>query len=146
MTEMSALLGRVQLSHIDSYLQDRRRVKKIYMARLGEDPRISLVLPDDDSASTYWKVPLLLAPALDRCRITQFLKGRGVNVDWMYHPPLHCHPYFSASIPPYDRQLPVTDDLLSRHLCLPCHPRISDDDAHYVAETLFQALDEVAKS
>lgn len=141
MAELAAVLGRVQLGHLDEYLHERRRVAAIYNNRLGTDPRLRLILPDDLAASACWKIPALLERGTDRAAVTAALRADGVTVDWAYDPPLHRQPYFEQHVPAAARRLPVTDDLLGRHLCLPCHPRISDDDAHYVADSLIKALD-----
>ena len=37
--------------------------------------------------------------------------------------------------------LPVTEAILERHLCLPCHPRMSDEDVVYVAAELIKSIE-----
>lgn len=141
MTEIAAVLGRVQLGHLDEYLRERRRVAAIYQTRLAAERRLRLIMPDDPEASAFWKVPVLMPQGTDRAAVTAALKAEGVSVDWAYDPPLHRQPFFERHIPAGARHLPITDDLLSRHLCLPCHPRISDEDAHYVIDSLIKVLD-----
>ena len=140
MTEMAALVGRVQLSHLTEYLEQRRRVAAIYRDELGGNTEIRLIVPDDTHASSYWKVPALLPDGTDRSGVTKALKRAGIIVDWTYQPALHLQPVFRQIYATHEGLLPRSEQLLSRHICLPCHPRISDDDARYVATTLKAVL------
>lgn len=140
MTEMAALLGRVQLSHLDEYLSRRRQLAAIYRQALAGVHGIKLILPDNLDCSSFWKVPLLLDPGLDRLAITEHMGAAGITVDWAYQPAMHLQPVFRTLFGYSDGLLPRTEDLLSRHLCLPCHPRISDEDALRVAATLRTAV------
>jgi perosamine synthetase len=141
MTEMAALLGRVQLGHLAEYLAERRRVAAIYKSAFVNDNRVRLIVPDDDSASAFWKFPLLLADGIDRSRVTTELHKAGVFADWSYWPALHLQPVFRDLYGMKEGDLPKSEGLLSRHICLPCHPRISNDDAEYVAGNLKLILD-----
>lgn len=139
--EFSALLGRIQLGHLKEFLAERQRVMTIYRLAFREDARVKLITPSEETASAYWKVPLLLPRGVDRVALTSYLQEAGVFIDHTYNPPLHLQPVFRALYNISEGHLPITEDLLSRHICLPCHPRISDDEAHYVVHTLKAALD-----
>jgi dTDP-4-amino-4,6-dideoxygalactose transaminase len=139
--ELCALLGRIQLGHLDEFLAERRRVMTIYLKVFREDRRVKLITPTEETASAYWKIPLLLPRGVDRLALTTHLKEAGVFIDHAYNPPLHLQPVFRALYNISEGHLPITEDLLSRHICLPCHPRISNDEANHVAHTLKAALD-----
>lgn len=140
MTEMAALVGRVQLARLEEYVCRRQEVAAIYARELAGQNAIRMVLPDDLRASSFWKVPLLLDPSLDRAKITERMAANGVATDWAYQPALHLQPAFQQICGTREGDLPVTEALLARHLCLPCHPRISDEDAVYVAQQLIDAV------
>lgn len=141
MPEMSALLGRVQLSHLMDYLVERRRVAAIYRNGFTEDNRLRLILPDVDTASSYWKVPLLLSDNYNREEVSKKMKEKGISVDFSYQPALHLQPVFKSLYNIEDGHLPKSERLLSQHICLPCHPRISNEDAKFVVDTLKNVLD-----
>jgi perosamine synthetase len=141
MTELAALLGRVQLSHLADFLSRRRRVAGIYERELRGDDRLSLIVADEPQASSYWKVPVLLPAAADRVTVTRAMSASGVAVDWAYQPALHLQPVFREHYGTAPGLLPITEELLGRHICLPCHPQMSDDDAMYVAAALKDAVD-----
>jgi perosamine synthetase len=143
MTEIVALLGRVQLSHLEEFLEKRRKVAAIYQSAFQDDERIRLIMPDEASASSYWKVPALLGAAINRVAVTEHMKNAGVSVDWAYQPALHLQPVFRDLYGTKAGQLPLTEDLLARHICLPCHPQMSEEDAIYVTQSLKAAMDMV---
>lgn len=140
MTELAALLGRVQLSHLDEFLARRREVAAIYRRELAGVDGVKLIVPDDPESSAFWKVPLLLDPAVNRAAVTERMAATGIMVDWAYQPALHLQPVFRDLCGTSEGMLPRTEDLLSRHLCLPCHPRISDEDARRVVSELRSAI------
>jgi dTDP-4-amino-4,6-dideoxygalactose transaminase len=144
MTEMAALLGRTQLAKLDQYLERRRAVAMIYRQALTGQNAIQIVMPADLANSSFWKVPLLLEPGIDRLKLTEYMASNGVAVDWAYQPALHLQPVFREISGASEGDLPATEALLNRHLCLPCHPRMSDEDALYVAEKLIDGIREVA--
>ena len=146
MTEFAALIGRVQLSHLDEYLGKRQALAECYRRELAADKRVTPILSDQPEASSYWKLPVLLPPTIDRAATTQRMAAAGVAVDASYQPALHLQPAFRQLIGTCEGLLPRTEALLSRHLCLPCHPRMTEDDVAYVASTLSNSLDALAGS
>jgi len=136
MPELSALIGRVQLSHLGEFLQRRQRIAAIYEEGLAGCARLALVAADDHLASSYWKVPVVLDASLDRADVTRRMLDSDIVVDWAYQPALHLQPVFRDLYQTRPGMLPRSEDLLSRHICLPCHPRISDEQARYVSTTL----------
>lgn len=136
MTEMSALLGRVQLGHLDEYLEGRRRVAAIYINELSQQPGLTLIHPHQIENSSFWKFPIVLDPRLDRARIAQDMSNAGISVDWAYAPAVHLQPVFRRLFGTAEGLLPITEEVMSRHLCLPSHPRMSDVDAAFVAKEL----------
>lgn len=146
MTETSALIGRVQLSHLDEFLARRRQVAAIYRRELSEQSELQMIFPSTLESSSFWKVPLILDPSLNRALITERMAAAGVSVDWAYQPALHLQPVFRNLYGTAEGLLPRTEDILNRHLCLPCHPRMTDEDAIYVATALKSAVKDMMMS
>jgi perosamine synthetase len=141
MTEMSALIGRVQLSHLDEFLAQRRHLASIYKRELSGVRGVTLILPAALESSSFWKVPLLLDAGLDRAMITSNMAKVGIAVDAAYQPALHLQPVFRELYGFTKGMLPVTEAILERHLCLPCHPRMSDEDVVYVVAELLKSIE-----
>jgi dTDP-4-amino-4,6-dideoxygalactose transaminase len=145
MTEISALLGRVQLSHLDEFLNRRRAISTIYSEILSSCSSIDLILPIVNENSTYWKIPLVLGELIDREEVTNKMRDAGIAVDWTYQPAVHLQPVFRKLYGTAPGLLPLTEGILRRHLCLPCHPRMSDEDVRYVCSTLLEIVSEISK-
>ena len=142
MTEVAALLGRIQFDHLDDYLSARQQVALIYQRELQGHQHFSLISPQNIKSSSCWKVLILLDEIVDRGAVVKIMTEAGVSVDFTYHPALHLQPVFRNLYGTSEGMLPVSEDLLSRHLCLPCHQRMTVDDARYVSETLLEAIEQ----
>ena len=136
MTEMSALLGRIQLEKLDAFLDKRRNLAEIYRIELNNVDGIKTLIPKNLKSSSFWKVPIILDSDVDRIALTENMLSKGVSVDWAYNPPLHLQPVFVDLYKTSAGQLPITEDVLARHLCLPCHPRMDESDVVYVTGVL----------
>lgn len=135
-TEMAALLGRVQLEKLDQFLKKRRSLADVYQRHLFGVDGIHVLIPKDLKSSSFWKVPIILDDGIDRSVLTDHLLSQGISVDWAYNPPLHLQPVFMNLYNTYEGQLPVTESCLRRHICLPCHPRMSEKDALHISQVL----------
>ncbi len=141
MTEMNALLGRIQLGHLNEYLTRRRRIAAAYKQGLKERNDLRLVFPDDPKSSSFWKFPIILDASIDRSKLMTHLGNHGIATDAAYQPALHQQPVFQEIFKNDAVCLGRTEDLLSRHLCLPCHPRMTDEDVDYVLDMLIQGIE-----
>ena len=142
MTEVTALLGRIQFGHLDEYLFARQQVALVYQRELQGHQNFSLISPQKIESSSCWKVLILLDVHVDRGAVVKKMTEAGVSVDLAYQPALHLQPVFRDLYGTAEGMLPISEDLLSRHLCLPCHQRMTVDDASYVSETLLEAIEQ----
>tara|TARA_B110000483_G_scaffold233660_1_gene302678 strand:+ start:290 stop:1411 length:1122 start_codon:yes stop_codon:yes gene_type:complete len=138
MPELSALLGRVQLNNLDSYLKNRQNVAKIYKKKLDNINGIKVILPKKIESSSCWKIIVLLDERHNREEIVSKLNHFGIQVDTAYTPPLHLQPIISETCGTFNGDLPITEDLMRRHICLPSHQSVSEEDANYVVEKILE--------
>jgi dTDP-4-amino-4,6-dideoxygalactose transaminase len=133
MSEPHAVTGTVHLRHLSEFLEVRRRVAARYDAAITGMEGFEAV--GAGSTSNYYKYLLLPRPGIDRARLKKELKERhGVSLSGeVYEAPLHQQPVFEA----YARGgLPVAEDLCARHVCLPVHSDMTDDEADHVISAL----------
>ncbi len=140
MTEISAFLGRIQLANLDKYLENRRRIASIYINALNDHDEIFLVAPKNLHQSSFWKFPIILNDRFNRDKILMELNNKGIKADAAYKPPLHLQPVIKRILNINDNHLPFSEKILRQHICLPCHQRMSNDDANYVVDTLLETL------
>ena len=140
MTEMTAITGRVQFSHLDEFLSKRRMIADKYKKAFRENDRIKVIAPDDNLCSSYWKFPILLSSNINRNALLNHLIDKGINADTTYDPLLHLQPIFKNEFNITENHLPNSEGLMKRHLCLPCHQNISIHECEYIIDSIMELI------
>ncbi len=137
MDELQAVVIRAKLSGIGTLQAARARVAEQYRAALGSMP-VDLPDPPPTAEVVYRTFPVLLE---ERDRIQRGLVARGIAARTYYGPPLHLQPAFRCvGFGPGD--LPATEMVSERLLCLPVYSQMTDDQVDYVIESLWAELRE----
>lgn len=139
MSELHAAVGLIHLSHLDDAIATRRRVAARYEEALASLPGCQPLFIPATSVSNFYKYIALLDPGIDRATLKREVSERfGVSLSGeVYASPLHRQPIFAD----LDRgAYPVADDVCARHICLPVHSDMTDDEADYVIESLASVL------
>ncbi len=131
MSELAAVTGLVHLRRMTSSIAHRRTVAARYDAALagldGLDP-----LPEPEGCRTnFYKYIAVLPPGADRARFRQLLADQHQVrlAGEVYDLPLHHQPVFAEFAGP---PLPVAEDVCGRHICLPVHSDMTDDEVNQV--------------
>jgi perosamine synthetase len=131
MSELHAVTGLVHLRRLAGFITRRREVAARYTAALaGLDGLAPLAEPDGCRSNVY-KYIVLLPPGADRPRFKREVAARyDVHLAGeVYDLPLHRQPVFAE----YARgPLPATEDIAGRHVCLPVHSDMRDDEIDQV--------------
>lgn len=150
MSELHAAVGLLHLSHLDEAIATRRRVAARYDEALAGLPGCRPLSIPAASISNFYKYVVLLDPGIDRAELKRELSDRtGVALSGeVYASPLHRQPVFAHLD---GNSFPVAEDVCARHICLPVHSDMTDDEADYVVESLASVLaartmEEAAKS
>jgi perosamine synthetase len=142
MSELHAAVGLVQWARLEQFLATRRSVAAFYDDALVDMPGITS-LPAARDEANYYKYVALLDPGIDRVALKHALKQEhGVSLSGeVYAAPLHRQPVFSLSLAASaDGALPVADDVCRRHVCLPVHSDMTEDEATQVIAGLGSQL------
>lgn len=138
LSEFCAVVGLVQLRRLDDFIAWRENVAALYTEQLRKVPGVVPVLPA--GRSSWYKYIVLLPPKVDRQKIKDKMKSRGIRLSGgVYDTPLHRQPVFASC----RGEFPVADDVCNRHICLPLYYGMKDEEARYVVENLKQVLEEV---
>ena len=139
MSEVHAAIGLVHLGRLDEAIAVRRRAAAIYDEGLAAEEGLRPLALPPECASNYYKYVALLAPGLDRDRFKRQLReAHGVSLSGeVYAKPLHCQPVFGGLA---QVGFPVADDVCRRHVCLPVHSDMSEDEAAYVVGCVSQVV------
>jgi dTDP-4-amino-4,6-dideoxygalactose transaminase len=142
MSEQHAVTGLVHLRHLDEFITRRRDVAARYNEALGGLDGLQVLAEPAACRSNIYKYIVLLPPGTDRA---QFKKEVAQRYDVrlageVYDVPLHKQPVFAESA---QLELPVAEDIATRHVCLPVHSDMRDDEVDQVltaVTTVYGAL------
>jgi perosamine synthetase len=135
MSELHAATGVVHLRRLPEFLAVRQRVAARYTAGLRDIGGWRPVLPPAGDRCNYYKYVVLPEAPLDRPAVKQRLRDEhGIALSGeVYETPLHRQPVFAE----YARgPLPVAEDVCARHVCLPVHSDMTDDEVDAVLDAL----------
>ncbi len=139
LSELHASVGLIHLRRLEEFVAVRQRAAARYTAGLREFDALTPVLPGPDGVSNFYKYVVMLADSIDRAAFKSVLKDRfGVSLSGeVYENPLHLQPVFAqwARGP-----LPVAERICARHVCLPLHSDMNDDEVDHVLEALSAVL------
>ena len=141
MTELQAIIGLEQLELLPEIIEKRRRVAKTYDELLeGVRPLEMLKIPDN-VRSNYYKYIVFLPRGCNPEVLKAYLREKfGVILaGYVYEVPLHRQPVFKEYVNDSD-SYPMADDLCYRHIALPIYPRMTEEEIHYVVDSLKASL------
>jgi dTDP-4-amino-4,6-dideoxygalactose transaminase len=135
MSEFNAAVGLVHIRRLEQFVNARRRIAAQYDEGLAHVDGITPLVIPTRCRSNYYKYVALLSPGLERSTIKKkLLDEHGIGLSGeVYAHPLHKQPVFADWIA---GSFPVADDVCARHICLPLHSDMSDEEAAWVIEGL----------
>ena len=137
MPEIAALLGLRQLSSLSTFIKRRNEIAKIYNKELSDIQDIQIVYPEKNSVNNYYKYIIILKNH-DREIVHRKLEKHDIQMSgYVYEIPLHMQPVFPWA---KNMQLPNTEYVCAKHICLPIFYGMTDDQTYYVTETLKKIL------
>jgi perosamine synthetase len=137
--EMSAALGRVQMSRLEELLAKRDKVAGWYNQRLADLPDVQVPQLAAETTRASWFVYVVrFSPGIDRDRVAKQLDEAGIPAR-PYFLPVHLQPYMVERFGFQTGDFPITEDLGRRGLALPFSGVMSEAQV----ETVCQALADV---
>lgn len=138
--EMSAALGRVQLSRLDEMIAKRTVVAAMYMERLAALSEIDCLNISPNTSRMSWFVFVVrFAAHIDRDHIAEELKKNGIPAR-PYFTPIHLQPYMVERFDYRPGDFPVTEDLGRRSLALPFSSMMKENQVEHVCAALSNIL------
>jgi perosamine synthetase len=138
LTDIAAAIGLHQLDRAEAMRVEREAVARRYSEAFASLAGLEVPPEDADRVHSWHLYPIRLR--LDRLRIDrdEFIvqlkaAGIGCSVHWR---PLHRHPYYEETFGWRPEDLPVASDVWQRLVSLPIFPGMSEDEIHYVIETI----------
>jgi dTDP-4-amino-4,6-dideoxygalactose transaminase len=129
--DIQAAMGIEQLKKIDSQLLRRKEIHTKYSLKLGNLNwlDVPLELPQG-IISSYYMYHIQLKEKIDRDKLANYMKDRGIYTAFRYYP-LHMVEYYKG-----DYNLPNTEYIASHTLCIPIHQGLKDEDINKIISTI----------
>ena len=138
--ELSAALGRVQMSRLPELLARREQVAGWYNERLPEIPGVEAPQVAPHSTRTSWFVYVVrFDSAIDRDKVASQLGQAGIPAR-PYFLPIHLQPYMVERFGYQPGDFPITEDLGRRGLALPFSGVMNVDQVDQVCRSLQKVL------
>src|SRR6266545_401588 len=143
MSELHAVTGLVHLRQMDAAIERRRSVAARYTKELAQLDGLEPLPEPIGCRSNFYKYVAVLPQGVDRMCFKRELADRhSVRLSGaVYDLPLHKQPVFEtyAGTP-----LPVAEDLCARHVCLPVHSDMREDEVDHVLSAVSHAYSSFA--
>lgn len=140
MTDIAAVLGRVQLSKLKQNQLKREHIVQIYRNRLQKLSNIQLPYSQVPlSDSSLHLMPIILDEKHSQSKVMERLRANGIQSS-VHYPACHRFAYYR----PFNTQskggCPIADMISDRQLTLPLHSGLNEQDVHYICDVLTEAL------
>jgi dTDP-4-amino-4,6-dideoxygalactose transaminase len=141
MAEPLAAIGLVQLRRLEEFVNRRNAIAARYNRGLADVSALRL-LSVASGVHSYWNYLAVLDDAsINRAELALRLREKyGVEIAWPYDPPCHLQPVFRRVLGTKAGDLPRSEALLSRHITLPMHGSLTDEEVDMVIESLPKAI------
>ena len=139
MSDVQAGIMLAQLDRLPTLVENRRAVAKSYGELLGDLEHVQLPVEAPDRVHPYQSYVVGVHPSLDRGAVALELRARGIGCNFGTYAS-HVQPLYGDQKP-----LPVSAELFARHLAIPMHANLTEDEVQRVADAVREvvALDTV---
>jgi UDP-4-amino-4,6-dideoxy-N-acetyl-beta-L-altrosamine transaminase len=138
LTDIQAALGVSQLKKLDSFIERRREIVKLYFEAFKDNPYFDIPAEKDYAYSACHLYPILLKNGLKDRKKEIFaafrIKGIGVQAHYI---PVYLHPYY-ASLGFKPGLCPAAEEVYQREISLPLYPSLSLRQIKYVIDTTLE--------
>ena len=143
LTEIAAALGSSQLKKLDSFIQQRNRVALFYDEKFATQNLFTTIKLENNQTSARHLYPILLDAKLYKYKedILQELYKQGLGVQTHYKP-IYQNSFYKEKFGKFS--LPHADSFFKAEISIPCHQKMSLDDAEFIADTLLNIVEKHA--
>lgn len=138
MTNMQAAVGLGQLENSAWHLNERQRVKDLYVKYLGaHEDLVKMQKSPAGYVNVYWMNNVILQNAVrkERDQVMQEMEARNIEMRPVFYP-MHIMPPYEGS----PGHFPVAERLGARGISLPSHALLTEQDVKYVCDNLLDII------
>ena len=144
MTEVAASLGITQIQKLDNFIKKREIIASHYYDRFKDEKLLETIDIEKNTTSSRHLFPILLDSKLTKHKV-QIIKEMHeamINVQ-VHYKPIYQNSFYKNL---YGKvKLSIAEEFYTRELSIPCHQKMTLNDAIYVADTLLKILNKYAQ-
>lgn len=139
LTEIAAALGISQLKKLDNFVKTRNEIAAYYDERFKDEKLFITQKIPSNMVSSRHLYPIILNSEFHCSKedIFKELQARGLGVQ-VHYKPIYQNSFYREHFG--DTRLQVADDFYKSEISIPCHQKMSMDDASFVAETILKTI------
>jgi len=135
LSDVACSLGISQLKRVDDFIQKREAIARYYDERFRDNPYFSTIKIATNIKSSHHLYPILLDKTLWHAKEDIFRKLQEIGIGVQVHyKPTYKFTYYKELFG--ELKLPNAEDFYMAELSIPCHQKMSLEDAKFVADTL----------
>jgi len=142
MDEMSAALGVSQLKRIETFIEKRGKVARLYTEKLKSLDFVRPPVVKPYARMSWFIYVVTLKDGLNRDEVIKKMEEDGIPTRG-YFSPIHLQPYIKEMFGCKEGMLPVTENIARRTLALPFHNNLKEEEIDEVIEVLKVAVDNI---
>jgi len=129
MSEINAAFGLVQLNHLNTSIEERKKIDGIYRAQLKDVKGIKCLDDSGEKIANYSYFPVLIGDSypLTRDDLYQKLKNHNIFARRYFYPLISEFPMYQNFASSNSKNLRVAMDASKRVLCLPIYPSLAEE-------------------
>jgi len=141
MTGMQAAFGLGQLAKIDRFIEDRRRVARMYNDKLASITELQLPVELPWAKNVYWMYAVVLRPTakVRRDPMLDFLRKDGIDTRTMFCP-MNMQPFLKKQAGYREIACPVAENLWENGFYLPSSSSVTEADVSKIADAIKRYL------
>ncbi|MHB1349613.1 MAG: UDP-4-amino-4,6-dideoxy-N-acetyl-beta-L-altrosamine transaminase [Desulfobulbaceae bacterium] len=140
-TDFQCALGLSQFGRLDKFVSRRREIASAYNDAFSACKE--LIAPQQQKGgNSSWHLYMLGFRTLDRKRVFEMLRAKGLGVN-VHYIPVHLQPYYREKYGYALGGYPCAEEYYRRVVTLPLYPAMSDKDVHYVIGAVLTTMKEM---
>ncbi|MCF7957342.1 MAG: DegT/DnrJ/EryC1/StrS family aminotransferase [Phycisphaerae bacterium] len=147
LSDINCAIGVEQVKRMDSFIEKRRNVAKMYQEALGDDSRLILPYEPEGCLVSWFVYVVRLQDSYTqehRDKVLESLRAQGIGCS-NYFSPIHLQPFIAEKLGTRVGQFPVTEKVAQRTIAIPFHNNITREQVDVVSNALSKSLDSLGE-